>query len=335
LPSIEFEFYEQAAAASEAALVEPEAEPSAPAEKPRAKRTERPLREPANRQQLPDSAREGVVTSAPVALEPEAVVASETQPAQMKLEAAPSAQAVAPKNGLDLSPLAAALTMRNELAMRFSCGVTSAGKTADCTEGREGARSAGAHDQLGTGPRSLIAMRKELKLRPHADGSYGFDSPSFHATVTPDGRVMFEDKVNDLNSFVEHNIVGAQINTSEKRRFMASTAALREQLAEAAEAANQRRAKVSLQSTLRGLLTNATLSLAQKRSAIFGLWDDCASDASGSEAQAAIESFVRDRLPEGSPLAYSAAELSQLNRQRVSRRAFDPYAAADAGVRPG
>jgi hypothetical protein len=47
-----------------------------------------------------------------------------------------------------------------------------------------------------------------------------------------------------------------------------------------------------------------------------------------------IENFIRARLPEDSPLAYSSAELAQLNKRRVSRRAFDPYGSSDAGALP-
>jgi hypothetical protein len=246
----------------------------------------------------------------------------------------PSAAAnAAPGRPMNLRPLAAALTMRAELEAESSCGAP-AGSAAHCAAAGNEASTGGAPSELAIGPRSLIAMRKELKLKPQSDGSYAYDAPSFSAIVTPDGRVSFEDKIQDLNAVVER-MVGVQVNTAEKRRFMESTAALREQLADAAEAQNQRRAKVTLRHTLEVLIGDARKSLTQKRAIIFGMWDDCASDASGSEAQAAIEHFVRERLPRDSALAYSATELAQLNQRRVSRRVFDPYAAGDAGVRPG
>jgi hypothetical protein len=263
--------------------------------------------------------------------------AGSVAPAPLEVPVEPAHSEPAPSRGrpMDLSPLAAALTMRESLLAANSCGAALAGGSRACGDGRRDAGVAGGQGELGAGPRSLIALRKEAHLKPQADGSYGFDGPSFHATVAPDGRVTFDDKIHDLNSFVERTVVGMQINTAEKRRFMESTAALRDQLADAAEAQNQRRAAVTLQSTLRAVLANAKLSLAQKRSTLFSLWDDCASDASGSAAQGAIESFVRAHMPEDSPLAYSAAELSQLNRRRVSRRMFDPYAGGDAGAQPG
>jgi hypothetical protein len=162
-----------------------------------------------------------------------------------------------------------------------------------------------------------------------------FEGPSFRATITSEGRVRFEDKIVDLNTFVERVVIHMQINTAEKRRFMESSAELREQLADEAERGYQTRSLVTLERTLSKLLGDPKLSLVQKREHIFALWDDCASDARGSEAQAVIENFVRLYLPQGSALAYGTAELTRLNRRRIGRRVFDPYASTDAGARPG
>jgi hypothetical protein len=234
----------------------------------------------------------------------------------------------------DLSPLAAALTLRDSLG-KGRCEAALSDAAAGCGEGTGDAGLAARASASDAQPVELIALRKELQLKPQSDGSYLFEGPSFVATVAADGRVAFEDKIGDLNSFVEHHLVGAQINTSEKRRFMESTALLRERLAIAAEAQNQRRASVALGHALQRILADARTSLLQKRRTFFDLWDDCESDASGSAAQAVIETFIREHLPEGSALGYSAGELAQLNRRRISRRPFDPYAAPDAGPRPG
>jgi hypothetical protein len=234
----------------------------------------------------------------------------------------------------DLSPLAAALTLRDSLGTG-RCEAALSDAAAGCGEGTGDAGLAAHASASEAQPAELIALRKELQLKPQSDGSYLFKGPSFVATVAVDGRVTFEDKIADLNSFVEHRLVGAQINTSEKRRFMESTALLRERLAVAAEAQNQRRASVALRQALRRILADARTSLLQKRRTFFDLWDDCASDASGSAAQTVIETFIREHLPEGSALGYSAGELAQLNLRRISRRPFDPYAAPDAGPHPG
>jgi hypothetical protein len=252
----------------------------------------------------------------------------EMAPPVATAEAAPSI----PRR-LDLSPLAAALTLRDSWEAPASgqcpaladggCGATAAGNaTAE-------ARSTPSEQDR------LIALRKELKLEPRSDGSYVYNGAGMRATVLPDGRVEFQDKIRDLNTIMEALASDGQRNTAEKRRFMADTAALREQLALSAEAKNQRLGLSRLRSALERVWHDNASSLPQKRAALFALWDECASDASGSAAQASIEAFIRQQLPLGSPLAFSASELAQLNRRRVSRRSFDPYAAADAGTLPG
>jgi hypothetical protein len=235
---------------------------------------------------------------------------------------------------LDLSPLAAALTLRDSLANRGRCEAT----LADAAACEGSANDAGTAARAYSSSRVRVehaGLRKELPLKPETDGSYSFDGPSLRASIAPDGRVTFHDKILDLNTFVERHLVGDQINTSEKRRFMQSTAELRERLAVAAEEQNQRRGRLALQGALRRILDKLGTSLVEKRRTIFELWDDCADDGSGTAAQLLIETFVREQLPEGSALGYSASELAQLNRGRISRRPFDPYAKPDAGVRPG
>lgn len=59
------------------------------------------------------------------------------------------------------------------------------------------------------------------------------------------------------------------------------------------------------------------------------LWNDCADDETGSEAQRLIEQWVRLYLPRGSALGYEESELERLNQQRIGKRVFAPYAAAD------
>jgi hypothetical protein len=65
----------------------------------------------------------------------------------------------------------------------------------------------------------------------------------------------------------------------------------------------------------------------ERRRLIFQLWDNASSDEVGEQARTVIETFVREALPASSPHAYSDTELETLNRQRRSRRPFQPYAA--------
>jgi hypothetical protein len=280
-------------------------------------------------------ARASVASSAPsssatVVTIPPIEPSTPTAPSLTPSASTPSSVTVRP-TPRDLSPLAAALTMRESFGTAQRCGEPSAADST-CAPAADAGAAPSAHSEQD----AVIALRKELKLKPHSDGSYTYEGASLEATISPDGRVDFRDKsMRDLTTFVERHIVGMQVNTVEKRRFMERTAALREKLAEVAEAQNQRRARDTLRATLFRVWRDPALSLAQKRSTLFGLWDECASDASGNAAQAAIESFVREHLPADSALAYSSSELATLNRRRASRRVFDPYAPPDAGTQPG
>ena len=65
-----------------------------------------------------------------------------------------------------------------------------------------------------------------------------------------------------------------------------------------------------------------------RRAALFTAWDECEEDRVGDEARAAVVDFIRDRLPSGSPDAFGASELQELNARRRSRARFAPYAGA-------
>lgn len=73
------------------------------------------------------------------------------------------------------------------------------------------------------------------------------------------------------------------------------------------------------------------LSPAQRRRALFELWDECAESGddalveAATSARTAVIGFIRGHLPAGSADAYSEAELAALNRGRQSRQPFAPY----------
>jgi hypothetical protein len=82
------------------------------------------------------------------------------------------------------------------------------------------------------------------------------------------------------------------------------------------------------------LWARGDLTLAEKRAAIFELWDDCADDAAvddaitgdaGARARRHIVGFIRARLPAGTDRAYRSDELDRLNQQRKSKLRFAPY----------
>jgi hypothetical protein len=84
---------------------------------------------------------------------------------------------------------------------------------------------------------------------------------------------------------------------------------------------------------LERLWSRGDLTMADKRAAVFALWDDCVEGETGDpgageaglRARRHVLGFARARFPAGSPQAYSADELARLNAGRQSRARFAPY----------
>ena len=119
------------------------------------------------------------------------------------------------------------------------------------------------------------------------------------------------------------------VYSAEKRRFLEDTEALRTQLEEEDRKHVLSRGRLRLRGKLEHILADGGLSPLQQRIAVFELWDDCAADEVGREAQRLVEAFVRERMPRASSLGYTDAELAELNQRRVSPHRFDPYAQPD------
>lgn len=98
---------------------------------------------------------------------------------------------------------------------------------------------------------------------------------------------------------------------------------------------NRERLRRSLHQTRADLerLWRGSGTAAEKRELLFMLWDECAESGSDEvvktarAVRGAIVGFVRRHMPARSRLAFTAAELAQLNGRRTSAERFDPYAA--------
>jgi hypothetical protein len=111
---------------------------------------------------------------------------------------------------------------------------------------------------------------------------------------------------------------------SERRWFMEGTRDLREQLANQNLASEMRKA-------LHAIWSKAGLTFEERRQRTFALWDESAEDEFGQIARTELESFVRERCPEDSPLGFRDEALRALNQTRRSRAQFAPYGPRDAG----
>ncbi len=74
----------------------------------------------------------------------------------------------------------------------------------------------------------------------------------------------------------------------------------------------------------------ATAEPAQRREALFELWDECAegddkAGAAGDRARSMVIAWIRARLPTDGPDAYTADDLARLSARRTSQQPFAPY----------
>lgn len=182
-----------------------------------------------------------------------------------------------------------------------------------------------------------VSRRAPPRLRRTRDGGYRFDGHAFTARIAPDGRVEFEDTgatarreglgvggTFDITDRIMRNH-GQDPYSSERAWFMAQTRELRDEMTLRARTADDDAALRGLGGRMLRVWRDASRPAHARRAALFRLWDDCADDEVGRRARAAVERFVRQRLPRGGPDGYTAAELTALNAGRSSPEAFRPY----------
>jgi hypothetical protein len=309
----------------------------------------------------------GVVAAAPVPAERPAAPQGRRPPPHIRgpapttaeTAAAPSVAAGAPASppaeakprgaAPDLSPSAAASTLAGEIARaprEPTCPAPSEPSAAD-TAPRCGVRADETrpaerlqeHVERAASTVPHLAKNPPPRLRRDTNGEYHYEGIGFTGLIRKDGTVDLTDRAAasvapipiagtfDLDRMLDPNVYSA-----EKRRFLEETETLRNELAEQERERVLAQGRFRLRGKLEGILANDALAPLQKRAAIFGLWDDCAEDATGSEAQRLVEAFVRERLPRGSSLGYGDAELAELNARRASARRFDSYAKFDGGA---
>ncbi len=137
---------------------------------------------------------------------------------------------------------------------------------------------------------------------------------------------------------------GHDPTASAKAAWLDRTAEFRARLAVAWQRDLLRTQLSALPERLDALWADDARTVAQRRARLFAQWDECLEPVkvtvktkastpillrdrtrAAAEARDIIERFVRDKLPAGSPDAYTDAELSALNAGRDSRERFEPY----------
>jgi hypothetical protein len=117
---------------------------------------------------------------------------------------------------------------------------------------------------------------------------------------------------------------------SKKLAFLDSTRDERVQLGTAHRAQQLRRTTEIVRQNL-DRLWQRVADPAGRRAALFELWDEVVETGepgvveAGRAARRLVIGFIRARLPAGGPDAYTAEELTALNRRRQSKARFAPY----------
>lgn len=207
-----------------------------------------------------------------------------------------------------------------------------------------------------------LSTRPPPTLRPTRDGGYQWQGTGFTARIEPDGAVTFSDlpgirydglgesdgpdPFRDGRAPAGALAPGASVSVrfrfditealerrhgndpyyADRAWFLAQTEEVRDRLARRRAAELDRRHLLRLRGRLDALMSDETRPPEDRRREIFATWDEFEEDEVGRRARDSLVSFVRERWPRGSTLAFTEAELDMLNAGRVSRERFDPYA---------
>jgi hypothetical protein len=192
------------------------------------------------------------------------------------------------------------------------------------------------------------ALRDSLGPRMKADGDGGYkeDRARFSARVDRDGSVHFKDKANvhfdgfeGLGALVSFDLTEAVMRAMgddpyvyEKMLIMERTREVRAGMKVAERQDRLYEATRRLPAFLDKIWRQSKWTAAEKRRLLFALWDEV--DDTGApevvRASAAVQgiivAFIRKRLPEGAPEAFTVEEIAAMNGARHTKNRFAPYA---------
>jgi hypothetical protein len=199
------------------------------------------------------------------------------------------------------------------------------------------------------------------QLTRDADGTCHYAGTAIDATIAPDGGVRFDDRppsavVSSVQPLArgellprggvpvppEHPVtpeeqipaqqldfrvrVVAHATEAERAWFLRETTALRRELADGAHARELEQDEHLLRKQLDRIWCDASQPVAERRRALFELWNETSPDEIGRRGRRVVLEYIRVNLPRESSNAYPAAELAALDARRQQRAHFDPYA---------
>jgi hypothetical protein len=196
-----------------------------------------------------------------------------------------------------------------------------------------------------------------------ADGTCHYAGTAINATVFPDGGVRFEDKAEEVRAVSvqpldrgqflprggvqmpperpvtpEEMLPAQQLEfrlrfaarawKAERDWFLRATEGLRRELADKAQERELVGAEHDLRKQLDQIWCDARVPAADRRRALFEMWDAMSADEIGLRGRRVLLEYIHENLPKDSALAYPDAQLASLNARRAQRDRFDPYGVA-------
>lgn len=177
------------------------------------------------------------------------------------------------------------------------------------------------------------AAERDDELSPRAEmacdlrGDPICDSPAA-ASGGGGGLPLFHGKA-DLTAYLMRKTGVGDAYRSRKLKLLDDTRDERVEIGAAHRTEQRARAAELVHRNLEALW-RTTPDPAARRAALFTLWDECdegegEAGRAGDAARAMVIGWIRTRLPEGSPGAFTADEIARLDAGRTSRRRFAPY----------
>jgi hypothetical protein len=284
-----------------------------------------------------------------------------TQPATATAAQAPPVPAApTPARALELDPRGVALS-----TLPAPVAKSMGPETPEARGARRSAElSAELHAVANAAP---FREHRTPQLARDPDGTCHYAGLAIDATILPDGGVRFGDrppevKTTPLKLYAREALeprsgvptpperpttpedqlapqriefrarVMGRASAAEREWFLRETVGVRRELADAAHARELQLDEHALRKQLDHIWCDPKRPAAERRRAIFELWDETSSDEIGQRGRKVLLDYVRRNIPRESPMAFPAEQLAVLNAQRRQREAFDPYAARDPNV---
>ena len=153
--------------------------------------------------------------------------------------------------------------------------------------------------------------------------------------TTEDGEALIKPLIDgraDITSWLHRKYVGDP-NASRKLAFLDSTRDERVRRGTKYRADQLEQSADIMRKNLEQLW-RATSDAAERRDALFALWDECNEGEgergeAGERARAMVIGWIGSHLPKGQPGAFTDEQIASYDARRSSRQHFAPYAAAE------